>query len=282
MNIQFNVTAAALDDEFEQDTILNTVLRIFGRPEIFGQAANGHAVDTISGVGQAGNQKPIINYADMPQVGAQQPHEMGFGQSAPHVQPERATTHPNHAAASAVGYVQQGAPMPDAVITPAAQNAMAGAVNGVQLDKSGCPWDARIHASPPSINKGDEMWRSKKGVDKAQAEALSTELRRIASAGGNPTAAAPAGMPQANQAQFTPAPAPAQQQAAPVSTAFTEMMAQLAPHVASGAIPQTTIDEAARRVGAHNNGVGNVTLLQHNEALIPAFVAEVNKICAGQ
>lgn len=281
MNVQFSVSLESSRDE--QDMVINSILRVFGRPPIDDmshtiQTTNGY---TVQGVGQPGN---VIAYADMPQIGGTHP-----GQSAPHVQPERATNHPNHQVAAAngfqvpppAGYVEPSNPMPDAVVTPAAQNAMNQA-NTTQLDKSGCPWDGRIHATPPSINKGDEMWRSKKGVDKAQAEALSTELRRIASAGGNTLQAAPAGMPQANQAQFTPAPAPVQQQAAPVSTAFTEMMAQLAPHVASGAIPQATIDEAARRVGAHNNGVGNVTLLQHNEALIPAFVAQVNAICAGQ
>lgn len=241
------------------DEVVNTVLRIFGVETVT-------ETYTVGDVSHSTTTNTLIHHADLPSTGAPlATTQMGFGTSAAHVQPERASAHPDHAAAKAAGFIPQ-----------AAQAAMTSA-NSVELDKSGCPWDGRIHASPPSINKGDGMWRAKKGVDKAEAEALSTDLRRIAQAGGNHTAAAPAGMPQQTLAQFNPP----VHQAAPVETAFTKMMAELAPHVASGAIPQTVIDEAAKRVGAHNNGAGNIALLQHNEALIPQFVAMVNTILAG-
>lgn len=49
----------------------------------------------------------------------------------------------------------------------------------VQLDKSGLPWDERIHSETPTINKSDGLWRMKRGIgDKRElVEAVEAELR---------------------------------------------------------------------------------------------------------
>src|SRR5829696_1245917 len=49
---------------------------------------------------------------------------------------------------------------------------------GVNLDKSGLPWDARIHSSPPSTIK-DGTWRRKRGLDEATEQAVIAELRQV-------------------------------------------------------------------------------------------------------
>lgn len=64
------------------------------------------------------------------------------------------------------------APSPEARTTVAAVVAA-----NVQLDKRGFPHDARIHSATPSINKSDDCWRGRRGLDNATLEAVEAELR---------------------------------------------------------------------------------------------------------
>ena len=53
------------------------------------------------------------------------------------------------------------------------------AVPGVQVDKRGLPWDARIHASSKAINQTDGLWRAKRGIDPAIVPGVEEELRAL-------------------------------------------------------------------------------------------------------
>lgn len=79
----------------------------------------------------------------------------------------------------------------EAPAAPALPN--EGAASATQLDKAGCPWDARIHTSNKAVI-GDGTWRKKPGVDPAYYEQVKAELMGNAAPSTTPPAvpAAPA------------------------------------------------------------------------------------------
>lgn len=84
---------------------------------------------------------------------------------------------------------------------PPPAQAPATAPAGVQLDKAGLPWDARIHATVAGgggkVNATDGLWRAKKGVSADLVKTVETELRAALSAAPAPPPApvAPAAPP---------------------------------------------------------------------------------------
>jgi hypothetical protein len=62
---------------------------------------------------------------------------------------------------------------------------------GVDVDKDGLPWDARIHAESKAKN-ADGSWRAKRKVDPAVVTAVTAELRAVMAA---PVPAAPVAAP---------------------------------------------------------------------------------------
>ena len=93
-------------------------------------------------------------------------------------------------------------------------------VGGVELDKHGLPWDARIHAGTKRKN-ADGSWTAKRGVDPALVVQVEAELRQVMGATGAPLAPVP-----------TPA-API----APVAASVPQVIAPPAPAVAPPAAP---------------------------------------------
>jgi len=153
---------------------------------------------------------------------------------------------------------------PQAPVAPSEPAAPASpAAGAVTLDKSGLPWDKRIHSSPPSLNKGDGMWRAKKGLnDAALVKSVETELRAlmaIPTAGGAATATAPAAVPaSAPPAPIAPAaPTPPATPAAPAAaTSVPSTPQELIPRVtaanAAGTLPPTALLEACAAYGIPN------------------------------
>lgn len=95
------------------------------------------------------------------------------------------------------------APTPAAQVTPTQ-------IANAELDKSGLPWDARIHAGTKTkTQKGD--WTRKKGVDEAVLDAVVAELRQqypaAAAAAPVATVTAPAAPVASVPAISVPAPA---------------------------------------------------------------------------
>jgi hypothetical protein len=71
---------------------------------------------------------------------------------------------------------------PAAPAVPAAPAAPAAAAPaGVDVDKAGLPYDARIHSKPPSKKK-DGYWRQKRGVDEATVASVTAELQQAMAA----------------------------------------------------------------------------------------------------
>lgn len=103
------------------------------------------------------------------------------------------------------------APSPSPAAAAAA--APASPPNGVETDKSGLPWDARIHSGPADKKpkNSDGTWRRKRGTSDETVAQVEAELRQIMGAGNAPAAPTP---PAAPPVAASPEPAPA-----PVPTA---------------------------------------------------------------
>lgn len=114
---------------------------------------------------------------------------------------------------------------------PAPPAAPAAAGAAVEVDANGLPWDKRIHASPPTKNKADGIWRRKRGLDDAVEAQVVAELRQVMAApaplaGGG----APPAPPSAAAESTTAPPAPPSTPAA-VGTASGPGAAAPAPEI---------------------------------------------------
>jgi len=92
-------------------------------------------------------------------------------------------------------------PAPTAPATPSSNPA-----NGVELDKDGLPYDARIHSGGKSKN-ADGRWKKRKQVDPAVVAQVEAELRQVLGAPG-PNVVAPAAIPGSISPPIMNAPSP--------------------------------------------------------------------------
>jgi hypothetical protein len=95
---------------------------------------------------------------------------------------------------------------------PATTAAGVNSVASAEVDKSGMPWDARIHQSGKSVKK-DGTWKLKKGIDQSIVQVVTAEL--AAKRGLLPINAVPM-PPQQNAAPASNVPPPPAATSAPV------------------------------------------------------------------
>lgn len=188
----------------------------------------------------------------------------------------------------AVAPVAPQAPSPTAPVAPTAPAPTAPAApnpsSGVVTDKAGIPWDKRIHSSPASINKGDGLWRAKRGRDEIEAKRIETELLALMQVPAPVVADAP--KPDLDPSA-TAAPAPVAPQAptapvaptvsAPASTGpknLGELMIWAQAEVAAGRI--ASLD--AVRAAAVEVGVAALPLLGTRPDLVPVVYATLGGV----
>ena len=184
--------------------------------------------------------------------------------------------------------------------------------NGVELDKNGLPWDARIHGSTKTKNS-DGTWRAKRGVDNAMVLQVNNQLRQLMGA-VTPLAQAPATattlaplaghvtMPTAGAA-FSGVPAPASglnlvappppSHSAPALGAVSNITA--APSVAlpdgrqlfvaligraSAALQANKLTQAEVAEICTRHGVPALPLLANRLDLVPTIAAEIDALIA--
>lgn len=163
--------------------------------------------------------------------------------------------------------------VPPALVTDAP--AGEGAASDAPFDKTGLPWDARIHSRGRSMNT-DGTWRAKRGVDDATVASVAAELRAVP---GVPTtldddvAAAEAGWPFKPLAAVAPPPPPV---AASAIVSFPAFMGKYVPHIEpAGPVTQAQLTEI---LVAH--GVPNIAVLSARTDLLPAISAQLDQIIA--
>lgn len=164
------------------------------------------------------------------------------------------------------------APVPNAPTAPVTGAPTAlGAVpstpaNGVEVDKDGLPWDARIHTESKAKN-ADGSWRNKRNLDAALKAQVESELRQVMSAA--PIPPAPGVAPSPAQPVAPVPPAPLAVPTPPVAGAASSM--PVAPNAApAGEVPQDARQQFVGLVGRASAAIqaGKVTQ------------AEVTQICA--
>lgn len=185
------------------------------------------------------------------------------------------------------------APVPNAPTAPVtgAPTALGAApstpANGVEVDKDGLPWDARIHTESKAKN-ADGRWRNKRNLDAALKAQVEAELRQVMGAAPAPTHAQPAApvtIPTAGPASSAATvPVPPSVPTPPVAPVPPAPLAVPTPPVA-GAAPSIPVAPNAAPAGevpqdARQQFVG---LVGRASAAIQAgkvTQAEVTQICA--
>lgn len=173
---------------------------------------------------------------------------------------------PNSAPAAAIAAPQTGSP-----------------VGGVDLDKTGLPWDGRIHAESKA-KIADGTWRKKRGVDPALVVTVEAELRQVMGAAPIPAPqAATVTMPTAGVASSAVAvPAPPTAPVAPVAPPPPAPLAQAAPPV--GSVPQDARAQFVGLVGRASAAIqaGKVTQAEITQccaaAGVPALPLLANRL----
>jgi len=153
----------------------------------------------------------------------------------------------------------------------------------ITVDKHGTPYDNRIHSTPCSTNK-DGSFRRRKGIDDAEFERISNELRGVAAiptpAPGAMLAPPPPPPPLAVLAPYIPASTPIAPPPPPPAAGpspFAAMMLQLTPLMAAsgqgGKLQQSDLVHFAKALGCVDAaGVGQVGLLMNAPQVIPTFL----------
>lgn len=198
-----------------------------------------------------------------------------FGGNAP--KPDAAPVAPQAPSATA-----PVAPTALAPTAPAAPNPSS----VVATDKGGLPHDKRIHSTPPSINKGDGLWRAKRGRDEIEAKRIEAELLQLMAVPAPTAPVADAPKPDLDPSA-TAAPAPVAPQAptapvaptasAPASTTpknLGELMTWAQGQVAAGNI--ASLD--AVRAAAVEAGVAALPLLGTRPDLVPVVYAALGGV----
>lgn len=171
----------------------------------------------------------------------------------------------NTSTTSATSPVAPVPPMnvPNGVVPGANVPTGATPTNPVETDKSGLPWDGRIHAANKS-KKTDGNWKAKRGVDPVLVTQVEAELR-----GGAPTG---------NAAPTPPAP----NTALPEVQEFNQLMQDLGPHLLTETnlqgLSAGELKNFARQLGLVDAATneGSMKMLINANNLIPAFRALVN------
>lgn len=147
-----------------------------------------------------------------------------------------------------------------------------GADATTQLDKSGLPWDARIHAGS-RVTTADGNWRKRRGIDDATVTQVEAELKALM---GLP--APVAATPVATVAVPTP-PAPAAPVVASAEgrAAFVSLIAR-----ASAAINAKTLTQAELESAVVACGVPSLPLLSNRLDLVPQVAATIEAILQGR
>lgn len=174
-------------------------------------------------------------------------------------------------------------PSPESAFGNAASPAPA---DNERLDKSGLPWDERIHASTRTKN-ADGQWKRKRGIDEATVTQVEAELRQLMAI-PSPAPLTVTEVPQPAPSQETPAasapgpvlvpapPAPAPA-ANPAQSDFIALVQRCTQLVATGKLKQEELTAAVNGVG-----VPALPMLASRPDLIPQVSAAIDATIIGR
>jgi hypothetical protein len=156
----------------------------------------------------------------------------------------------------------------------------------VNVDAACLPWDARIHSENKTINKGDGLWKKKRGVSLFDVQSVEAELRALMDMPRAPApAAATVPPPPAVTTTVPPppppppvvstVPPPPANEPGPASiTTFTQFMAFFSKLQADGVIDAASMAEFFKA-----KGINGAIMLSKRPDLIPSVVSELCALC---
>ena len=128
---------------------------------------------------------------------------------------------------------------------------------GVIVDKSGLPWDSRIHSIAKSIN-ADGSWRIRRGLPEGYAEKIEAELRQLMvipfhqSAASAVAASVPTTVANPSATANIPPPPLPPATASPNIQPYLDLMNKVSSALAGGKITQPQLQKVCDQVGLPN------------------------------
>jgi hypothetical protein len=163
------------------------------------------------------------------------------------------------------------------LVIPQPEPAAAPSISGIVLtDKTGLPWDERIHASTKTFN-ADGTWRKKRGIDVVTISTVEAELRllmAIPSPASVTTAAAIPPPPGSPAVPAAPAP-PAAPDQADLRSQFVALVGRASAALTAGKLTQAEMASACASVG-----VDSLPKLGIRLDLVPHVAAEIDRLIA--
>ncbi len=162
---------------------------------------------------------------------------------------------------------------PQLVIPPAPPSPK---MDGLVTDKSGLPWDERIHASSKAMN-ADGTWRAKRGVADTLVQEVEAQLRKVLSIPSPPIAEvpippAPDVKPSIPVISSAPPAPPADDKAA-----FIGLITKLSSAKVGGKITEAEITSILGSLG-----IESLPLLGHRLDLVPQVTTLVDATLTGR
>jgi hypothetical protein len=162
------------------------------------------------------------------------------------------------------------------LVIPQPEAAAAPSIPGIVLtDKTGLPWDERIHASTKTFN-ADGTWRRKRGIDVTTISTVEAELKllmAIPSPAPAPVAAVPP-PPGSPAVPAAPAP-PAAPDQADLRSQFVALVGRASAAIQAGKLSQAEMASACATVG-----IEALPKLGIRLDLVPQVAVEIDRLIA--
>jgi hypothetical protein len=158
------------------------------------------------------------------------------------------------------------------VATPPTTSFTPTAVSGMVVDKTGLPWDSRIHSAAKSFN-ADGTWRARRGLVDGYSNQIECELRQVMAIPSPSTPAMAATAPVAQAAVATSANIPAPP---PAIQPYLDLMNKVSSALAGARITQVQLQKVCDAVG-----LPNFVSLGTRLDLVPTVAPMIDGILAG-
>lgn len=136
------------------------------------------------------------------------------------------------------------------------------------LDKSGLPWDERIHSSSKNFT-GDGNWRKKRGVDEALVAQVEAQLKALMAL---PSPAAVASVPPPPGPTLVPAP-PVPVDLTIGKDAFVKLVKRVSESIQAGKLAQVEVTAVCEK-----HGIAALNLLPNRFDLVPVVALDIEQI----
>lgn len=140
------------------------------------------------------------------------------------------------------------------------------------LDKSGLPWDERIHSSSKALT-ADGLWRKKRGVDDAKVAEVEGQLKQLMSLPTPAVTAVPSIVPAPTPIAVVPAPPAPAPTVIDGRQAFVNLIGRVSSAIQAQKITQAEVLQECEKVG-----VPSLPLLANRLDLVPQVAMSVEAI----